>query len=632
MLIPSFYPLVGGAEQQASQLARKLIEKGLEIFIVTRRLNGTRRFEIINGVPVHRTFYKWHTLFFLSSAFSFLIRKRNDYDILHVHTMYSPALLACALKIILRKKVVVKVTRTGSGALINRLFINPLDKWRFKFLIRYVDCFIAVNREAKEALMKMGLGGNKVTQIPNGVDEDLFKPASWKEKEYLKETCGVKGYPIIVSVGRLIKRKRLDLLIDALPKIKENFPQVVLLVVGPGSEKGKLEQLAKRKGVFENTIFIGRCERERLLNLLKISDLFVLPSESEGIPNALLEAMAVGLPVIASKINGITDVISNEHDGLLFVPAEEKDLLEKVFTLLENEELRRKIGRKARETVEKRFSFEIIGQEYYDLYKKLTNLTQKPKSTPNYIKKWKETGSKRYLRAYYSRPEYKKIYEKPKIKWIRKFRVLADMMRLVPAERVLDVGCASKMLKPIVEEKGAVYKGVDIAESFEPDYLCDAEDMSIVPDNSFDWVVLSDVLEHLPSPEKALAEAHRIGRRVIAVLPNWYRLERIKFLPRSAGDRHLVRRAPKEWMKVFQRTGFKICKIKGNYYVPSIAFYPVKVLKGIDLLLRTKPFEYIGSIFDKYLSEKPIFRFLGQELIIVAERYGDSCNYSDRGK
>lgn len=632
MLIPSFYPLVGGAEQQASQLARKLIDEGLKVFIVTRGLKETSKFEVINGVPVYRTFYKWHTLSFLLSAFFFLIRKRNEYDILHVHTMYSPAVLACALKIILKKKVIVKVRRTGSGALFDRLFLNPLDTWRFKFLIRYVDCFIAVNQEAEKTLVSMGIQRDRIRRITNGVDKSLFKPATREEKEYLKKITGVKEGPIIAFVGRLISRKRLGLLINILPTIKKHFSKTVLLVIGEGSERKGWEELAKEKKVFKDIIFAGQCGQERLLNFLKVSDLFVLPSESEGVPNVLLEAMAVGLPIVASRINGIIDLISNEHNGLLFAPTKENNLLEKVFVLLENEKFGREIGEKARETVESRFSFEIIGQQYADLYDHLTKSSQKQKSTPNYIIKWRETRDKKYLKAYYLRPEYKKIYEKPKTKWIKKFKVLVGMMGLKAGERVLDVGCASKMLKPLVEKRRAIYKGVDIAESFEPDYLCDAEDMSLIPDNSFDWVVLSDILEHLPYPERTLAEAHRIGRKVISVVPNWYRLERIKFLPRSASDRHLVRKTPGEWIKEFQRRDFRICKVKGNYYVPSIAFYPMKILKGIDLLLRTKPFEYIDSIFYKFLSEKPVFRFMGQELIIVAERCEDNRNYSSRGK
>jgi len=628
MLIPSFYPLVGGAEQQASQLARKLIDKGLKIFIVTRRLKETSKFEVINGVPVYRTFYKWHTLSFLLSAFFFLIRKRNGYDILHVHTMYSPAVLACALKIILKKKVIVKVRRTGSGALFNRLFVNSLDKWRFKFLIHYVDCFIAVNREAEKTLVSMGIPRDRIKWILNGVDKNLFKPANKEEEEYLKKITGIKGDPIIAFVGRLISRKRVGLLINILPIIKKHFSKTVLLVIGEGSERKKCEELAKEKRVFEDIIFAGHCGQEKLLNFLKVSDLFVLPSRSEGIPNALLEAMAVGLPIVASRINGIIDLISDGYNGLLFAPTEENDLLEKVFTLLENEKFRTEIAGKARETVENRFSFEIIKQQYADLYDHLTKSSQKQKSGPNFIIKWRETGDKKYLKAYYSRLEYKRIYDKPKTKWIKKFKVLVDMMGLKAGERVLDVGCASKMLKPLVEKREAIYKGVDIADSFEPDYLCDAEDISIIPDNSFDWVVLSDILEHLPYPERTLAEAHRVGRKVISVVPSWYRLERIKFLPRSASDRHLVRWSPGEWMKKFQGRGFRICRVKGNYYVPSIAFYPIKILKGIDLLFRTKPFEYIGSIFDKFLSEKPFFKFMGQELIIVAERCEDSCDFS----
>lgn len=124
-----------------------------------------------------------------------------------------------------------------------------------------------------------------------------------------------------------------------------------------------------------------------------------------------------------------------------------------------------------------------------------------------------------------------KTYEKLDPKWLKEFAIMMKLMNLTKGEKVLDVGCASQMFKPYVEKEGAIYRGLDISEGFKPDYVCDAEDMSAVRDNEFDWVVLSDILEHLPAPLRAIREAYRIGRKVIAVVPNWYQLDRFSFLP-----------------------------------------------------------------------------------------------------
>ena len=235
------------------------------------------------------------------------------------------------------------------------------------------------------------------------------------------------------------------------------------------------------------------------------------------------------------------------------------------------------------------------------------------------IEKHKSTRDKKYLHNHYRSDGYLKIYSKPKRKWLRKFEVMIKLMSLKKGEKVLDVGCASQIFKPYVEKCGGIYKGLDISEGFQPDYVCDAEDMSIIDDDEFDWVVLSDILEHLPNPKRTIAEAYRIAKKVIAVVPNWYRLERFSFLPRHPNDRHITRKPPKGWLEEFEKTGFEITQVKGFFYVPSIAFYPVLPLVAIDRIFRTRPFLIFDSLVDKHFSDKNFIRYLGQELIIVGK-------------
>jgi ubiquinone/menaquinone biosynthesis C-methylase UbiE len=238
----------------------------------------------------------------------------------------------------------------------------------------------------------------------------------------------------------------------------------------------------------------------------------------------------------------------------------------------------------------------------------------------NWVKKYRDTKNKEYLHNYYRRDNYLRIYSKPKQKWLRKFEVMIKLMSLKRGEKVLDVGCASKIFKPYVEECGGIYKGLDISEGFQPDYICDAEDISIIGDDEFDWVVLSDILEHLPNPKRTIAEAYRIAKKVIAVVPNWYRLERFSFLPRHPSDRHIIRKPPKGWVADFEKAGFEITLMQGFFYVPSVAFYPVIPLVAIDYLFRTKPFLIFDNLINKHFADKRLFRFLGQELIILAKR------------
>jgi len=364
MLIPSFYPLIGGAEEQARQLAGSLKKKGVRVFIVTRKLKNTSKSELINGVRVYRTFCRFHAISFLISASSFLIRNRGEYDILHVHTMDSPAILACLLKIILKKKLVIKI-RNSHFLRSSRLSL--FNKYKYGLLSKYVDTFIVVNKRIKKGLLKLGVKEEKIRYIPNAVDTSFFKPATIKEKKELGSKFHLEGKQIICLIGRLIPGKRVDFSLKVFSKIKKKLPNAVFLIVGDGPEKAKLLNLSEKLGVEKNVVFAGGCSKEKVLKYLKISDVFVSSSKSEGMSNALLEAMATGKAVVASRIDGTQDLILDNYNGLLS-SLDEASFSKKLFLLLKNKKIRDRLSRGARETVENKFSFGIVGREYEELY------------------------------------------------------------------------------------------------------------------------------------------------------------------------------------------------------------------------------------------------------------------------
>lgn len=199
-----------------------------------------------------------------------------------------------------------------------------------------------------------------------------------------------------------------------------------------------------------------------------------------------------------------------------------------------------------------------------------------------------------------------------------KFEVMLEEMYPLIGQRVLDVGCAAGHFEPYVLEHGGIYLGLDVAGRFTPNTVADAEHLCFAG-GSFDWVVLADVLEHLPDPRSAVQEAARVGRRVVAVVPNWYRLDRFAWLPHSPHDRHITRMNPAQWLRLFESSDFEIISLRGFFYVPSIAFYPWLPLRVLEKLFHTKPFIRLGRVVEKKYAKHPLGRFMGQELIIVAE-------------
>lgn len=227
---------------------------------------------------------------------------------------------------------------------------------------------------------------------------------------------------------------------------------------------------------------------------------------------------------------------------------------------------------------------------------------------------------KSYLKSFYDHEHYQKIYKgKPNPGLDRKFKVMMQLMNLKSGERVLDVGCASQMLRPYVTKYGARYTGLDVARIFHPDIIADTENMHMIGDDVYDCVILADVLEHLPNLGNAIREAIRVGKKVILVVPNLYHLNSLTFLPSNPKDDHLIKMRPKEWMKLFDDAGVRILRTRGFMFTPSITFYELKPLEAIDLIFAMKPFLFINDVLDRF-SEGSIWKYLGQEFIILGER------------
>ena len=134
-----------------------------------------------------------------------------------------------------------------------------------------------------------------------------------------------------------------------------------------------------------------------------------------------------------------------------------------------------------------------------------------------------------------------------------------------------------------------------------------------------DWVVLADVLEHLPNPETAIRESIRVGKKIIAIVPNLYALNSLTFLPSNPKDGHLIKMKPKKWIEMFESNGVRILRTRGFMFAPSIAFYQLKPLQEINLIFGTKPFIFINDVLDRF-SEGSIWKYLGQEFIILGEK------------
>ncbi|MFC1885083.1 glycosyltransferase family 4 protein, partial [Thermodesulfobacteriota bacterium] len=196
-----------------------------------------------------------------------------------------------------------------------------------------------------------------IKTIPNGVDTVLYSPV---DRDTKKERCRA------LFVGRLTYQKGLDVLIDALKSMAVNVrPQ--LTIAGDGNDRLKLERRVREFGLEDDVHFTGWYDRSKIPDLYKNADIFLLPSRHEGMSNALLEAMASGLPVIATQIAGNEELVSHNETGLLVKVEDVPALSEAMKRLVSDSALRKKMGAAGREMIITRYSWKRVAKEYLAL-------------------------------------------------------------------------------------------------------------------------------------------------------------------------------------------------------------------------------------------------------------------------
>lgn len=202
--------------------------------------------------------------------------------------------------------------------------------------------------------------------IPNGIDLNVFEGLS---KEELRKKFGLnKTEKIILYVGRLLHIKGLIYLIEAVKNINEKNKR--LLLVGYGDDRKHLENLVKKLKIENIVTFVGKVPNKEVFEYMVASDVLVLPSLSEGFPNVILEAMASGLPIIATKVGGIPKIVNNEVNGFLVDPKNPTQIVETLLQLFKDEKLREKISDNNKIEA-KKYSWESVINDLEKVYNKI---------------------------------------------------------------------------------------------------------------------------------------------------------------------------------------------------------------------------------------------------------------------
>ena len=248
-----------------------------------------------------------------------------------------------------------------------------MDRWSE----RCVDKFIVLSEVLRHTLIERhGIEPEKIVKIYNGIEIDEYKPNNERgiriEDSGLRKEFGFRNdVPVIGTIGRLVWQKGFEYLIKAIPKIVKDLPEAKFLIVGEGPLREKLEELGKRLKVKDNIIFTGF--RSDIKEILASIDVLVMPSLLEGLPMVLLEGMAMAKPIVATNIDGISEVLENGKTGLLVPPKDTDTLAEAIIEILNNKTKASHLGQNARKIVEEKFSVEKMVEQIEWVYEGLLN-------------------------------------------------------------------------------------------------------------------------------------------------------------------------------------------------------------------------------------------------------------------
>lgn len=367
MVIHEYYPIVGGAQRQLAMLAPLLRRQGIGVTVVTRRFSGLAAFANVDGVDVYRVAAPGPkavaSFSFIAGATRRLLHLKPD--VIHAYNLFSPLTTATLAKQLLGAALVVKVLRGGTLGDMDRMLKRRFGRQRFEILRRQVDAFVAISNEIASELAAVGVPDARRVFIPNGVDTDHFVPVTATVRAERRRQLHLPPGPLAVYAGRLVPEKHVDRLLAAWQDVHAVYPRASLLLLGEGQEENAL-RLQAGPGV----IFGGRVDD--VAPYLQAADLFVLPSATEGLSNSLLEAMATGLPVLATAVGGAPDVIGAGQSGRLIavddVPALQAALLE----LLGDTRLRSRLGHSARQRMLADYSLDAVARSLCQLYEQVS--------------------------------------------------------------------------------------------------------------------------------------------------------------------------------------------------------------------------------------------------------------------
>lgn len=366
MVTFEYPPYPGAVGRYVYYAAKELMKRGHDVTVITQRRWNSSHYEVYDGIPVYRVRFTFlHPALFMLHGF--LVNRlfksmESNFDVVYIQGSLSPV-IHTSLPIVATFHGTVKRDIDNTEVRSLRDFIVKRILYRLfcsteKGLVESADVITTVSQACTDEIKKNYNPDKAIITSKNGVDTSFFIPSKERKKD---------GH--ILYTGRLETRKGVMTLIESARYVCDKYPDTRFVLTGKGSTEKHLKKMVTNLGLERNIHFAGYVDRDTLLKYYQDAIIYVLPSYYEGLPASMQEAMSCGIPSVATRVEGTSELVTDRENGLLVPPRNPEKLAEGILTLLEDEALRKRIGANAREHIVNYYKWEDVTDKLEEAYR-----------------------------------------------------------------------------------------------------------------------------------------------------------------------------------------------------------------------------------------------------------------------
>jgi glycosyltransferase involved in cell wall biosynthesis len=365
----AYLPFIGGAELAVKEITDRLPDYDFDL-ITARIKSSLPKNEVVGRVNVYRL--GWGVpildklyLAFRGGAFGQKLGRQKKYDLVWGIMASFGGLAAAKFKQQTGVPFILTLQEGDNLAEVESK-MAPLW-WQFKNIFSSADWVQTISTYLADWAIKMGADKNKITVVPNGVDLKTFFCDQFSCDQ---EKINTTDQKVIFTSSRLVKKNAVEVIIKALTKVPSNF---ILKIAGTGPEEENLKLLVKELNLTREVEFLGNLSHQEIAQELKQADIFARPSRSEGLGNSFLEAMAAGVPVVATTVGGITDFLKHQETGFVCEVDNPESLAEQIKFIVDpqNKEKVWIVTNNARNIVKEKYHWEKISLQIGEIFASL---------------------------------------------------------------------------------------------------------------------------------------------------------------------------------------------------------------------------------------------------------------------